>query len=405
MSPLSCDRVRALLSDTLDGTLFADEVEQAVVTHLESCGACGRSARELSSIHRLILEDRAADLLHHEKASRKESGPVLASPRSGGRRWVIAGSVAAALALALGMVFRLGKSPDVVGSLLEVAGQAYRIQREGETPASRNMDLHSGEGLRTEGPGSQATLAFRDGTRLDVGEDTTLHRIEEGPDGKRVSLAKGSLRAYVAHQEARRPMRFTTPQGEAKVVGTSLRLFADADPQTGTRLEVTEGKVELRNPAGHTVIVESGHFAVSAKGVELVSQKLESAWQNVTAGLGGETWGFGGIHTFVAVPGRDQILAGISNSWIWSTADGGQTWSPMGNAGQGPILNRPHQILFDPKDPRIFWVSGIYGPGIFRTTDGGTTFRRLGTLEHIDGLAVDFSDPLRRTLLASHHLH
>jgi len=405
MSPLSCDRVKVILSDTLDGTLFSDDLEAAAAAHLDSCSACGRTARELSSIHRLMLEDRAADLLHREKPSRKESGPVLSRRRYGRRVWLAAGSVAACLVIALGFEVMVGGAAEVVGSLKDVTGRVLRIDQGVEAPAGKGEDLRSGQGLRTEGPGSQATVIWRDGTMLELGEDTTLHRIEEAPDGKRVSLAKGSLKADVARQEGGRPMKFTTPQGEAKVLGTSLRISADADPATGTRLEVTDGRVELRNPAGKAVTVESGQFAVSAKGVELVARKVETAWKNVTGAVGGEAWGFGGIHTFATVPGRDLVIAGVSNSWLWSSADGGETWTRMGNDGHGPIQNRPHQILFDPKDSSHFWVSGIYGPGIFKTTDGGRTFRRLGNLDHIDGLAIDFADPARRTLLASHHLH
>jgi hypothetical protein len=60
------------------------------------------------------------------------------------------------------------------------------------------------------------------------------------------------------------------------VVGTTLRLYVDPDPKKGTRLEVEEGKVELKNLAGKTVYVESGHYAVAGVGVELVTRKLES---------------------------------------------------------------------------------------------------------------------------------
>lgn len=126
-------------------------------------------------------------------------------------------------------------------------------------------------------------------------------------------------------------------------------------------------------------------------------------WKNVTAGVGGETWGYAGVTLLAAVPDRDEILAGVSESGLWSSADGGATWRKLGAQDREPIRNRPHQILFDPKNPRTFWISGCYGAGIFRTTDGGAGFRRLGKLDHVDGIAVDFSDPARRTLLTGLH--
>ena len=72
--------------------------------------------------------------------------------------------------------------------------------------------------------------------------------------------------------------------------------------------------------------------------------------------------------------------------------------------GSERIVNRPSSIVYDPANPAIFWVSGIYGgPGIYKTLDGGKTFTRLGDITHNDYVSVDFSDPERRTLLAGGH--
>ena len=132
----------------------------------------------------------------------------------------------------------------------------------------------------------------------------------------------------------------------------------------------------------------------------MIALLLLAQWTNVTGGVGGETWGYAGVTLLAGVPGKDEILAGVSERGLWSSADGGATWRAL---GKGEIKHRPHQILFDPRDPRVFWVSGCYGPGIFRTDDGGATFRRLGKVDHVDGVAVDFGDPARRTLLTGLH--
>src|SRR5687767_15199088 len=131
----------------------------------------------------------------------------------------------------------------------------------------------------------------------------------------------------------------------------------------------------------------------------LLSQEKPAAggWKNVTAGVGGETWGYAGVTLLAAVPDRDEIIAGVSEQGLWSSADGGATWKKLAAQDRDQIRHRPHQIVFDPKNSRTFWVSGCYGPGIFRTTDGGASFRRLGSVNHVDGVAVDFSDPARRT--------
>lgn len=124
------------------------------------------------------------------------------------------------------------------------------------------------------------------------------------------------------------------------------------------------------------------------------------AWVNVTNNVGGATWGAYGVTYVKAVPDSDRVIAGVSERGLWVTADRGATWTALGN---GEIKHRPGRIVFDPTDADTFWVSGCYGDGPHRTTDGGKTFTRLGRLAHSDGVAVDFTDPGRRTLLLGLH--
>jgi photosystem II stability/assembly factor-like uncharacterized protein len=128
-----------------------------------------------------------------------------------------------------------------------------------------------------------------------------------------------------------------------------------------------------------------------------------AGWTNVTGHVGGEKWGYAGVTTLAVVPGADQVLAGVSEAGLWSSTDGGATWKKLAADDKVQIRCRPHQVLFDPKDPRTFWVSGNYGDGLFKTTNGGATFARLGTLVHVDGVGVDFSDPGRNTMLVGLH--
>src|SRR6185503_8036970 len=97
-------------------------------------------------------------------------------------------------------------------------------------------------------------LMFPDRTRIELGSQAVLATIEEGDAGKRLVLDKGSLKARVSKQLAGRPLVFSTPHGEATVVGTILRLVVDK----GTRLDVDEGKVRLKNKAGKSVEVVEG---------------------------------------------------------------------------------------------------------------------------------------------------
>jgi photosystem II stability/assembly factor-like uncharacterized protein len=126
----------------------------------------------------------------------------------------------------------------------------------------------------------------------------------------------------------------------------------------------------------------------------------EPAWVNVTSNVGSETWGAYGVTYMKAVPGTDMVIAGVSERGLWVTSDNGASWRKLGG---DEMKFRPGRIVFDPKDVSAFWVSGCYGDAPFKTTDGGKTFVRLGKLAHADGVAVDFSDPERKTVLLGLH--
>lgn len=123
-------------------------------------------------------------------------------------------------------------------------------------------------------------------------------------------------------------------------------------------------------------------------------------WLNVTHNVGGAMWGAYGVTYMKAVPGSKWVIAGVSERGLWASGDGGATWRKLGG---NEMTFRPGRIVFDPKNTSVFWVSGCYGNAPFLTRDGGKTFRRLGNLAHADGVAVDFSDPARKTLLLGLH--
>jgi len=61
------------------------------------------------------------------------------------------------------------------------------------------------------------------------------------------------------------------------------------------------------------------------------------------------------------------------------------------------------QVVLDPKDDRRMYASSMYGGGApFVTIDGGKTWRPLGP-GHVDYVTIDFTDPARKTVLASKH--
>jgi photosystem II stability/assembly factor-like uncharacterized protein len=127
------------------------------------------------------------------------------------------------------------------------------------------------------------------------------------------------------------------------------------------------------------------------------------SWMDITHNIGGDKWGYAGITALVAVPDSDRIIAGVSEQGLWTSGDGGESWTRLGAADKVQITNRPYQIIFDPKDPRHFWESGNNGPGLFVTADAGKTFSRIGDVTDVDGLGIDFTDPARQTIVIGHH--
>ena len=157
----------------------------------------------------------------------------------------------------------------VEGEVLIVTGTEKVAARGGET-------LLGGQGLQTAGTKSGATLSCPDTTRIELAPETDLREFRaEGQ--KRVRLAQGTLTVYAAKQPKDQPMMFITPHGEAKVLGTTLRLHVDPDPKKGTWLEVKEGRVQLKRKSDDKVVeVTSGHFAVAAVGVDLAPKSSAS---------------------------------------------------------------------------------------------------------------------------------
>ncbi|HTL06747.1 MAG TPA: hypothetical protein VL307_00775, partial [Chitinophagaceae bacterium] len=109
-------------------------------------------------------------------------------------------------------------------------------------------------------------------------------------------------------------------------------------------------------------------------------------WKNITDKY------FGGTIGAVAVApsdesviyvgeGENSLRGNVSEGLegIWRSNDGGRTWKNIGLKEARHII----RIIIDPKDPNTVWVAAIghlFGPnadrGVFKTTDGGKTWKR-----------------------------
>src|SRR6266511_4365830 len=111
-------------------------------------------------------------------------------------------------------------------------------------------------------------LFGRESTRIDVSAGTEL-KLASLKRGKRSNLLSGTIQASVARQRPLWPMIVTTPNAEARVLGTRFTLTATTNR---TRLDVAEGRVRFtRTSDGAAVKVGVRHYAVVATSTELAA--------------------------------------------------------------------------------------------------------------------------------------
>src|SRR5581483_11231730 len=127
------------------------------------------------------------------------------------------------------------------------------------------------------------------------------------------------------------------------------------------------------------------------------------AWTTAAGNLVGLQAECGNMSKLAVHPDEDMLIAGIAQKGLWATTDGGKSWKALGTSGD-PITNRTSAIVFDPANSKHWWESGIYnGSGVYFTSDDGASFHALGNAAHIDLVTIDFTDPDRKTLLGGGH--
>ena len=103
---------------------------------------------------------------------------------------------------------------------------------------------------------------------------------------------------------------------------------------------------------------------------------------------------------------------GAVNGGVWKTTNGGQTWRNVTD-GKSDISS-VGAIAVAPSDPNVIWVGTgesqpredlTYGTGVYRSTDGGATWTHLGLndTQQIGDLVIDPRDPDRAYVAAIGH--
>ena len=110
----------------------------------------------------------------------------------------------------------------------------------------------------------------------------------------------------------------------------------------------------------------------------------------------------GRVDAVTGVRGRpNEFYFGSVNGGVWKTSDGGRVWKPVFD--QQPVASIGAMAVA-PSSPDVLWVgsgestprdSTGYGNGVYKSTDGGTTWTHLGLegTQHIGKIAVDPRNP------------
>lgn len=141
--------------------------------------------------------------------------------------------------------------------------------------------------------------------------------------------------------------------------------------------------------------VQSGNRSKDLSVKSDLFQSLE--WRNIgPANMGGR------ITDIEGVPGNINIVyIGTACGGIWKTKNGGITWTPIFDTQ--PIASIG-DIALEPANPDVIYVgtgesnvrnSVSFGNGVYKSTDGGRTWRHLGLDDsrHISRIVINPQDP------------
>ncbi len=309
------------------------------------------------------------------EALRPVPAPVPAPLRMPRRRilpWAVAGSIAAAALVALGVALypsgpkALG--PDSHAFLLSV-GPGAKLNRDGQLlPVRVDMALVSGDRLTLEEPGETRIGFADDPTRLKLRGPAVFHFVQGGAS-KRIDLTKGECEIAVPLQAE--PFTAMTPHSELRIREGDVRLLSASD---FARVEVRRGLADFTSRKDHkTIAVHADTYAVAGKDVELVARPLDKTLPSPDG------------------PGVVALLRRVQGEvFVFSQSPADRTPAKPGRAileGQAILTEGPRSsVVLDYPDHTRLEIGG--DAVVRRLTDEKDRTRKLVTLER-GGLVAD----------------
>jgi photosystem II stability/assembly factor-like uncharacterized protein len=147
--------------------------------------------------------------------------------------------------------------------------------------------------------------------------------------------------------------------------------------------------------------------AAPANGPDAASLAQHLRWRSI-----GPANMVGRISDFEALDSDfTQVLVGTASGGVYKSVNAGTTWEPIFDKYGAASIG---DVAFFQKDPRIIWVgtgeecvrnSVAWGDGVYKSTDGGKTFTRMGleTTQTIGRVITHPTDPNIVYVAASGH--
>lgn len=181
---------------------------------------------------------------------------------------------ACAVVLICAVMMRDSEKPVELAATIEgVTGQVTLVRGSETQPGTNGFRSLPGDVVRVSDEGA-ATLAFADGTRLQLLGGSQIAFVPGASPQKSFALTAGALVATVAKQPTRSPMLIRTPQAKIEVIGTTFTLDVTA---VSTRLDVEKGRVQVSNGVNRQPVqVAAGQYLLAAPNTPWRARALPS---------------------------------------------------------------------------------------------------------------------------------